>query len=218
MFYLIKKDWLVHHWGAYFLCIGWLLFITITTLPPMFAAFVCLLAICFSLFTYDERKHVAIFLRSMPVSSGEVVKSRYIFSIVVSLLICLFLWGMQALFAPASIMPFSYGWQDFYVFFMLLCIFIALIFPLMYGIKNTNIAMMLLLVLIIISTYFTLDLLVKELGMTNDIVFNHIDLGFALYAERIFPFAPFLMITAVTVVLLFISIYLSIALYNRKFC
>lgn len=104
------------------------------------------------------------------------------------------------------------------MFFMLLCIFIALLFPLMYGIKNTNIMMILLLVLIIIGTYFTLDLLVKELGMTNEIIFNHIDLGFALYVERIFPFAPFLMITVITGVFLLISIYLSIALYNRKFC
>lgn len=118
----------------------------------------------------------------------------------------------------ASNMSGTYAWQDFYVFFMLLYMSIALLYPVMYGVKNISIAMMLIFVLLITGTYFTLDVLVKALGMTNEIVFNHIDIGCTLYAERIFSFVPLLVITVFTGAFLLLSISLSTALYNRKFC
>jgi hypothetical protein len=176
---------------------------------------VSLFSLVLSLFTYDQKNKVNRFLVGLPVGREKWVLARYLFAVAIAggiILLQGFLQWVYVMILPG----FSsvYDIADFLLIFCLAVIILAICFPLLYF--NYPYAMALLILLLSVGTYFTMDLLVKVLGMTDEIIFNDLDKGFGLLVETYIPFSPIPVVLCVTLVLYWISLKLSIFIFARK--
>src|SRR5699024_63492 len=130
-------------------------------------------------FSYDHMKRVNIFLKSLPISANQIVVSRYLHGLLLLAVILMLQWIFQSIFAYVlDDYQIVYYFKDYYVFFVLFCFTIGLCYPILYFFKNMYMAAAIIALLILVGTYYTIDVLVKELQLTLPILFNDIDTGF----------------------------------------
>lgn len=217
MLALIKKDMLVHSWIVYSTMLLLIIVITSTTLPAIFVTLISLFSLAFSLFQYDHMRKVNISLKSMPIDAKHIVWSRYLFSIMLTGIILLIQWGLQYLFVLfIDNFDLVYQWQDFYVFFMLFCLLIGLLFPMMYFFKNMFSTMISISILIVIGIYYLIDTVVKTLDITDEIIFNDLDAGIKVVVNQWLPFSPYIILFVLTSILIYLSVICSIYLFKRR--
>ncbi|MEI3613862.1 ABC-2 transporter permease [Pseudogracilibacillus sp. SO30301A] len=217
MLTLIKKDFLTNSWFAY---VGIVLFIGLTyvvTLPPTFMFIITFFGFFGSIFLYDDKNNVNLFLKSLPVKMKSIVLARYLYSVLLIILILLMQTGVMALFSSLySKTHYMYSFRDIIVLFCIGCIIIALCIPVFFKFQSAQTAMGIMLTLFGIGSFFTVDALVKVLGMTESFYFNDLDPGFVMLAEKYLPFFPYVTLLIGTAILLTFSIHISTAFFKEK--
>jgi len=217
MFILIKKDIQANHWGIY---VGTIIFLLITyliTLPPTIIYLLSCFSIIFSAFSYDDKADANRYFLSMPIIKADIVKSRYLYSIVIiigTLLIQLIIMIMtHFIFATHFYM---YSWQDSITLIGIAFLMIAVFTPVMYYFHSIINAMFSILFLVGLSTMVMMGELDKVLSFTNTIIFNDIDHGFSLLVEKYFPSPAHVLFIISTSILLYLSMLLSTSLFKKK--
>lgn len=217
MYTLIKKDFLLFGPIAYSFIALLILLMSVVTLPAMFVMTIAVFSLVLSTFTYEDKNKVNLFLISMPVDKRNLVISRYLYGLSITGLILFFQWFIQWCFTQFfATFPHTYHWFDFVMFFCLAMVIVSICFPILYFFRNHFLAIGLIILLLFIGTFFTLDPLVIALGMTDEILFNHIDTGYAILAKQIFPKQPYFFTVMLSTLLIILSYIVSSYIVRKK--
>lgn len=217
MLALVKKDFLTNSWFSY---IGIFLFIGLTyvvNLPPTFVFIICFFGVFSSVFLYDDKNNVNLFLKSLPVKVKSIVLARYLYSVLLIILILLMQTGVMALFSSLySKTHYMYSLRDIIVLFCIGCIIIALCIPVFSKVRSAQTAMGIMLILFGVGSVIIVGALVNVLEMTESFYFNDLDPGFVMLTEKYLPIFPYVTLLIGTAILLTFSIYISTAFFKKK--
>lgn len=217
MLALVKKDFLTNSWFTY---VGIFLFIGLTyvvTLPPTFVFIICFFGFFSSVFLYDDKNNVNLFLKSLPVKVKSIVLARYLYSVLLIILILLMQTGVMALFSSLySETHYMYSLRDIIVLFCIGCIIIALCIPVFSKVRSAQTAMGIMLILFGVGSVIIVGALVNVLEMTESFYFNDLDPGFVMLTEKYLPFFPYVTLLIGTAILLTFSIHISTAFFKKK--
>ncbi|WP_047981767.1 ABC-2 transporter permease [Ornithinibacillus contaminans] len=214
---LVKKDLLQHLSTIIFI----LIVITIgflITIPP-FLTSLCLslpTAIIGSFFT-DHRASINRYLKSLPLKPDSIVFSKYIFLFIIWIIIVLYQFAIGHI--VEAILPdgiYVFGWKEIIILLSLGLIMLAVYVPLYYLIKSFVIGTIIVGVIYMLIFFFSLDALVKILGMQYYINFNNLDRGFVPLIEKFIPFQPYLTLPLCALILYYFSLKLSTKLFTVK--
>lgn len=214
---LVKKDLLLNGWETY---VGMALFVLIAyvvTLPPTFIFMIAFFALVFSSFTYDDKVQVNRFLCSLPIPKKLVVQSRYAYSLLITICTLLFQFIIIKVLQPfLSDSFYVYSFRDLIVLFCIGAVFIALCIPIIYFVRKLVTALGIILVMLAVGTVVIIDQLVTVLQLDDWIIFNELDAGFVLLAEKYFPWQPYLLIVIFTSILVYLSVIVSINIFTKN--
>ena len=217
MLALVKKDFLTNSWFTY---VGIFLFIGLTyvvTLPPTFVFIICFFGFFSSVFLYDDKNNVNLFLKSLPVKVKSIVLARYLYSVLLIILILLMQTGVMALFSSLySETHYMYSLRDIIVLFCIGCIIIALCIPVFSKVRSAQTAMGIMLILFGVGSVIIVGALVNVLEMTESFYFNDLDPGFVMLTEKYLPFFPYVTLLIGTAILLTFSIHISTTFFKKK--
>lgn len=216
MLALVKKDFLTNSWFSY---IGIFLFIGLTyvvNLPPTFVFIICFFGVFSSVFLYDDKNNVNLFLKSLPVKVKSIILARYLYSVLLIILILLMQTGVMALFSSLySETHYMYSLRDIIVLFCIGCIIIALSIPVFFKARSAQTAMGIILVLFGIGSFFTFSALLHVLDMT-EFYLHDLNPGFVMLTEKYLPFFPYVTLLIGTAILLTFSIHISTTFFKKK--
>lgn len=217
MLALVKKDIQTNQISVH---IGVFMFILITyliTLPPSFIFLISFTALALSIFINDERRSVNRFLLSMPIDKSDIVKSRYLYSMSMALYTLVMQFVIMLIFHLFSLdFLYMYSWKDIIALFGLACLMLAICIPIIYALSSFIQAMMIIYLAFIVGTYFLLNELAKAMNLTNEVIFNDLDPGFALIVERYFPTPSYWLFLIFSLLILYLSTLLSIRIFKRN--
>ncbi len=213
----IKKDFLINKWYTY-LGIAIFLFATyFVTLPPTFIFVVCFFALFFSVFSDDAKHKVHRYFVSTPVKRDVILSSRYLFSILMVLLLLLLQIGCMIVLGPLKEYNlYIYNWKDILVLFCIGCTIIAISMPIFTIFNSVEIPLGIILALFGAGNVILIIELIEVLGMDDEIIFNDLDGGFILIVEKYLPFQPYIMLGILTAIILLVSWFITRKLFNRK--
>ncbi|RLL46745.1 ABC-2 transporter permease [Oceanobacillus piezotolerans] len=95
MIQVIKKDVQINFPFLVIVIIG-ISFITLLDDPFSFLYPWTMMAITFSTFYMDQKNHSDYVLRSLPVSTNDIVLTRYLFIFVLNIVLCLYMWLLDS--------------------------------------------------------------------------------------------------------------------------
>src|SRR5699024_5094380 len=184
------------------------------SLPAIFMMIIGAFAVGFSTFTYDEKNKTNIAVVSMPIKKQTMVISRYLYSVVVLVIILFIEWAGTNITYSSTFEPYTY--IDFLMLFAVSLVIFGVCYTILYFFYNSYVAMLLIMLVLFIGTFFTIDGTINIMEMTDEIVFNRHDKGLALLAKSYIPFQPYLLVLLASIVLFIASIKISTLLLQRK--
>lgn len=112
-------------------------------------------------FTYKNRLNVGMFIQSLPISRNEIVITRYISLIVNFIFVTLYTWILVKIFGLFSVDYQVVNFKDIMGdTFFIVCIVPAVVFPILFSIKNLTLTN--ILVILPISFYGVWVLSIKN--------------------------------------------------------
>lgn len=207
MFSFIKQIFSLYGIFSYLVIALFLAFFYIGTIPPYFLFLIIIVAFMISTLYYDDKNLVNRFNVSLPVSKGTIVKSRYLFSIIVSIILIAYQ-AVLMLLLPLILGETShyiYDWRDIVILISLTMLITSVMMPIYYMFQSFAIATIILFFLSSICGYFVLDHFVSLLDMGEVIIFNEMDPGFPILVETYIPFQPYIILSIVSVFIFYMS-------------
>lgn len=219
---LVKQNFLILSPYAYIGIILGMMVAFLLAIPASFIFVVCFFAIVFSLYLYDDKNNVHQYIISLPVKKQDMILGRYIYSLIIALFLMLILWGWMGILSLTSLLTEShyvYNWRDIIVMFSFLGLMIAIGSPILYRL-SFYLSSIIIFFLIGLGSFIYISEIMKVLGRDDAdadvILFNDMDSGLSLLAEKYIPFQPYIILIAGTFVLLYISMLLSTFIVKRS--
>ncbi|MEI3607345.1 ABC-2 transporter permease [Pseudogracilibacillus sp. SE30717A] len=217
MLTFVKKDFSLHRWSTYIGIAVFLFLAYFITLPSTFIFVVCLFALFLPVF-YDDAEHkVNRYFISTPVKKEVILTSRYLFSVLIILMILVMQLGIMVLLEPLKGGTlYIYNWKDIFVLFCIGCTIIAISIPIITLFNSINLSFGIILALFGAGNTLLIIELFNVLHMEDEILLNDLDGGFILLVEKYLPFQPYIMLGIITAIILLASWFVTLKLFNRK--
>lgn len=195
-----------------------LAFFYIGTIPPYFLFSIFLISLIITPFYYDDKSNINRLIVSLPISKGMIIKSRYIFFVVISL--CMIVFQYILMLSVPNIFEensyYIYHWRDIIILISLTLLIISVMMPIYYWFESFILASFINIIVLMITAYFITDNLVHILQMNEEIIFNDIDPGFTLLVERYIPFQPYVTLIILSVIIFLLSMIISEKIFSRQ--
>jgi len=217
---LVKQNFLILSPHTYLGVILAMLVAFIMALPASFIFVVSFFALIFSLYTYDNKNHVQRFIVSLPVSKKDIIRGRYIYSVCTVIFLLLILWVWMGLLSLSPLLTDShyvYNWRDMVVMFAIGGLIISFSSPILYRLPF-YFSSLIILISLGVGSFFYISAMMDILGRENAdvIIFNDMDAGLSLLAEKYIPFLPYFILILGTFTLLYISMLICTRLVENK--
>lgn len=214
MFSLVKHHFLAIDLTSYIVVPLMIIMGYLINVPPMFLFSITVISIPIIVYFFNYKSHANRFLVSLPVSTIAIIRSQYVFAVLL---------GMSILLLQRIIMTivdvmfgtifYIYDWRDVIILVSLALIVPAIVIPIYQLVRSFVGATVIVGVLYISGILFSLPLLVRALNMEDYINFNALDPGVHIVVEQYIPFQPYPLLLFIAIILFFVSMMLSYRLY-----
>lgn len=188
-------------------------------IPPTFLFVVTVISLPIIIYFINYKSNLDRFLISLPIEKNDIIKSRYLFTVMMAFIVLLFqvilMFIITTLFDGAQ---YVYGWQDIFVLMCLAMIVPAIAIPIYHLFRSFILATTVIAILFFISMFLMLSQLINILGMKDIIIFNDLDPGLSMLVEKFIPYQPFPILIIISVAIFYISIFVSQQLYTLRDC
>lgn len=192
-------------------------FFYVAHIPPMFLYGVTVISIPIIIYLLNNKNKVDRFLISLPVEKKSIIKSRYLFSVMMATIILLF--QLAVMFVHSLLFggtQYVYDWKDICVLLCLAVIVTAIFIPIYHVFRSFILATAIISILFFLGVFFTLPKLINVLEMKDVIIFNDLDPGLSMLVEKYIPYQPYALLIMISVAVFYISMIISQRLYERK--
>jgi len=186
-------------------------------IPPMFLFIVTVVSFPIIIYFYNHKYKIDRFLVSLPVHKNAIINSRYLFTVIIAVIILLF--QMIMMFVITTLFngtQYVYSFKDIVVLLCLAAIIPAIAIPIYHIFHSFTMATTIVSILFFLSVIFTIPLLVEVLGMEDIIIFNDLDPGLSMLVAEIIPYQPFLILMIISIIIFYISMTISQKLYINR--
>src|SRR5690625_1447000 len=194
-----------------------LLFFYFAHMPPMFLFIVTVVSFPIIIYFFNHKYKIDRFLVSLPVHKNAIINSRYLFTVIIAVIILLFqiimMFVITTLFNGTQ---YVYSFNDIVVLLCLAATIPAIAIPIYHIFRSFIMATTVVSILFFLSVIFTMPLLVEVLGMEDIIIFNDLDPSLSMLIEEIIPYQPFPILMIISVILFYISMIISQKLYTMR--
>src|SRR5690625_1673548 len=194
-----------------------LLFFYFAHMPPMFLFIVTVVSFPIIIYFFNHKYKIDRFLVSLPVHKNTIITSRYLFTVIIAVIILLYqvimMFVITTLFNGTQ---YVYSFNDIVVLLCLAAIIPAIAIPIYHIFHSFTMATTVVSILFFLSVIFTVPLLVEVLGMGDMIIFNDLDPGLSMLVEEIIPYQPFLILMMISIIIFYISMTISRKLYIKR--
>ena len=194
-----------------------LLFFYFAHMPPMFLFIVTVVSFPIIIYFFNHKYKIDRFLVSLPVHKNAIITSRYLFTVIIAVIILLYqvimMFVITTLFNGTQ---YVYSFNDIVVLLCLAAIIPAIAIPIYHIFHSFTMATTVVSILFFLSVIFTVPLLVEVLGMGDMIIFNDLDPGLSMLVEEIIPYQPFLILMMISIIIFYISMTISRKLYIKR--
>jgi hypothetical protein len=189
----------------------------IVHIPPTFLFVVTVISLPIIIYFLNHKNKVDHFLISLPVEKKTIIRSRYLFTVIMGAIILLFqlvlMFVMTTLFDGTQ---YVYNLKDMIVLLCLATIVPAIAIPIYHLIRSFVLATTMIAIFFFISMFFTLSQLINVIEMGDIIIFNDLDPGLAMLVEKIIPYQTYPILVIISIVIFHISIFTSQRLYTLR--
>jgi len=214
MFSLVKHHFLTIDLTSYFVVPLMIIMGYLINVPPMFLFSVTVISIPIIIYFFNYKSHANRFLVSLPVSTISIIRSQYVFSVLLGMSILLLqLIIMAIVYVTFGTALYIYDWRDVIILFSLVLIVSAIVIPIYQLVRSFVWATVIVGVLYILGILSSLPLLVRALNMEDYINFNALDPGVHIVVEQYLPFQTYPLLLLIAIILFFVSMWLSYRLY-----
>jgi len=194
-----------------------LLFFYFAHMPPMFLFIVTVVSFPIIIYFFNHKYKIDRFLVSLPVHKNTIITSRYLFTVIIAVIILLYqvimMFVITTLFNGTQ---YVYSFNGIVVLLCLAAIIPAIAIPIYHIFHSFTMATTVVSILFFLSVIFTVPLLVEVLGMGDMIIFNDLDPGLSMLVEEIIPYQPFLILMMISIIIFYISMTISRKLYIKR--
>lgn len=221
MIQLIKRDLLLNKWAGLVIVVILLPLAYISiNLPITTLLMLVIIPMVSSLFYADDKSHSMRSVIAMPVAKAVIVRSRYAYGMLIVIVAMLYQWMIGHVIVHMLELTghdyFVYDWKDMTTIVCLGAIVVAICIPLYHLMSNFYAATIVLICIMYVLWFTSLDPLVTVTGMQDHIFFNDIDRGYTLLVEKYLPFPPYLFLALGAAFLFFLSMKLSEYVFLKR--
>lgn len=217
MFTLIKHHFQTIDLTSSILIPSMLCLFYLAHIPPTFLLVVTVISLPIVIYLLNHKNKVDHFIISLPVDKKTIIKSRYLFTVILATIILLF--QLLIMFVATTLFggtQYVYNSNDIVTLLCLATIVPAIAIPIYHLVRSFIIATTVIGILFFLSMFFTLSQLIQVLGMEDMIYFNDLDPGLSLLVKKMIPYQPFPMLIIISIVIFHVSIFISQRLYALR--
>lgn len=186
-------------------------------IPPTFLFVITVVSLPIIIYFITHKNKIDYFLISLPVEKKTIIKSRYLFTVIMATTVLLFqiimMFVITVLFDGTQ---YVYSLGDIVVLLCLAIIVPAIAIPIYHLFRSFILATTIIGILFFLSMFFTLSQLISVMRMEDIIIFNDLDPGLRMLVEKVIPYQPFSILIIISIVIFYLSIIISQRLYTLQ--
>lgn len=214
MFTLIKHHFQTIDLTSSILIPSMLCFFYLTHMPPTFLFVITVISLPIIIYFSNHKNKVDHFIISLPVDKKGIIKSRYLFTVIMATIILVF--QLLIMFVATTFFggtQYVYSSNDIVTLLCLATIVPAITIPIYHLIRSFIMATTIIGILFFISVFFLFSLIIDVFELVDIIIFNDLDPGLSMVVEKFIPYQPFPILIIISIVIFHVSIFISQRLY-----
>lgn len=215
MYPLVKQHFLSNSYSTYITIIVIIGGLYLIQIPPVTLFIITLLAMMVGVFYYDDKNKMNRFIVSLPVKKSQMIQSRYVYFLILAFMMLVFQ-SIVMVLSSNLVSYYQYGWRDFIVVFCIGGLIISVGIPIYYFVRKFLVATGIILFIYFIVSFFMFNELSQVLNTGNFIIFNELDKGYILLAEKYIPYQPFILLPLFVGILMYGSMKVSERIFLNK--
>ncbi|MCT2536232.1 ABC-2 transporter permease [Aquibacillus koreensis] len=216
MIALCKRDFYMYGWSLLGLIVVMPL---LTAMQPEVAIMAILIALMIHLFFYDYKSLANRYLVSLPVSKKIIVGSRYLFIVLMAMVVVVVQWLLNIGLTQTNgiFQPYIYSWKDMIVLLSFFLILSSICLPMYYYFANFMMTLYLQFGMFLVGAFFFSWILIEhKFGGENEFWIDNQTIFLAPWIESILSFYPYLLLPVIAICMYVISMRFSEKLLGRR--